>query len=146
KIMEQIIKISSKGRAVGIILLASAQRMDADVMNTKARGNFSIRMSFRTVDKTNSMLLGCIGAEKIKREEFGRLILNCGELQELQSPYLKYEKAKKILNPYCVSKGNLKDITEVSDNCNTNTTPTLNNPPKTKSEQSDDDKLDLFLE
>ncbi|MEH7526739.1 FtsK/SpoIIIE domain-containing protein, partial [Bacillus sp. JJ1503] len=112
KIMDDIIKISSKGRAVGIFLLASAQRMDADIMDTKARGNFNIRMSFRAVDKTNAMLLGTKGAEKIKREEKGRLILNSGEIEELQSPHLTYEKAKKILNPFMIVKGDIKDVTE----------------------------------
>lgn len=111
KIMEEIIKISSKGRAVGIFLLASAQRMDADIMNTKARGNFNIRMSFRAVDKTNAMLLGTKGAEKIKREEKGRLILNSGEIEELQSPHLTFDKAKKLLNPFMVVKGDIKDVT-----------------------------------
>ena len=97
-IMNEIIKISSKGRAVGIFLLASAQRMDADVMDTKARGNFTIRMSFKTVDKTNALLLGTPGAELIKREQKGRFILNTGESVEMQSPYLTYDKAKKMLS------------------------------------------------
>jgi S-DNA-T family DNA segregation ATPase FtsK/SpoIIIE len=111
KIMNEIIKISSKGRAVGIFLLASAQRMDADVMDTKARGNFNIRMSFRAVDKTNAMLLGTKGAELIKREQKGRFILNSGELEELQSPHLTYEKAKELLNPFYVMKRKVKDVT-----------------------------------
>lgn len=114
-IMSNIIKISSKGRAVGIFLLASAQRMDADIMDTKARGNFNIRMSFRAVDKTNAMLLGTKGAEKIKREEKGRLILNSGEIEELQSPHLTYEKAKKILNPFMITKKDLKDVSDLQD-------------------------------
>lgn len=112
EIMNEIIKISSKGRAVGIILLASAQRMDADIMNTKARGNFNIRMSFRAVDRTNARLINCDGAEKIKREEKGRFILNSGDIEELQSPHLTYDKAKKLLNPFYVIKGDLKDVTE----------------------------------
>lgn len=113
-IMESIIKITSKGRAVGIILLASAQRMDADIMDTKARTNFNIRMSFRAVDRTNAMLLGTKGAELIKREEKGRFILNSGEIEELQSPHLTYEKAKELLNPYCVIKRDAKEVNEDS--------------------------------
>ncbi|KAF0822492.1 FtsK/SpoIIIE domain-containing protein [Cytobacillus firmus] len=137
EIMSDIIKISSKGRAVGIFLLASAQRMDADVMDTKARGNFNIRMSFRAVDKTNAMLLGTQGAEKIKREEKGRLILNSGEIEELQSPHLTYDKARNLLNPYMVSKSNIKDVTEVQDEPSSDSCGVLNEPHK--------NDLDLFL-
>lgn len=137
-IMSDIIKISSKGRAVGIFLLSSAQRMDADIMNTKARTNFNIRMSFRAVDKTNAMLLGTKGAEKIKREEKGRLILNSGEIEELQSPHLTYEKAKKLLNPFMINKGNIKDVTEAQEE-----------PPEKKdlvhNESKPKNDLDLFL-
>ncbi|WP_342541064.1 FtsK/SpoIIIE domain-containing protein [Heyndrickxia sp. FSL K6-6286] len=129
-IMESIIKITSKGRAVGIILLASAQRMDADIMDTKARTNFNIRMSFRTVDKTNAMLLGTKGSELIKREEKGRFILNSGEIEELQSPHLTYEKAKEILNPYCVIKGKVKEV---------------NDDSVLKSESNKNNELDFFL-
>jgi S-DNA-T family DNA segregation ATPase FtsK/SpoIIIE len=134
ELMSDIIKISSKGRAVGIFLLASAQRMDADVMDTKARGNFNIRMSFRAVDKTNAMLLGTQGAEKIKREEKGRLILNSGEIEELQSPHLTYDKARKLLNPFMVSKGNAKDVTEVQDE-----------PSALVQDEPNKNDLDLFL-
>jgi len=120
EIMQNIIKITSKGRATGVLLLASAQRMDADVMNTKARSNFSIRMSFRTVDKTNAMLLGTKGAEKIKLDQMGRLILNAGELMELQSPHLTFKEAKKILNPYCIMKGPAKNVNEPLPELNEN--------------------------
>jgi S-DNA-T family DNA segregation ATPase FtsK/SpoIIIE len=139
EIMTEIIKISSKGRAVGIILLASAQRMDADVMDTKARGNFNIRMSFRAVDRINARLIGCDGAEKIKREEKGRFILNSGDIEELQSPHLTYDEARNLLNQYYVSKSDLNDITKVHPEpsfCQVR-----NEPNKIT-----DDKLDFFLE
>jgi S-DNA-T family DNA segregation ATPase FtsK/SpoIIIE len=138
ELMSDIIKISSKGRAVGIFLLASAQRMDADVMDTKARGNFNIRMSFRAVDKTNAMLLGTQGAEKIKREEKGRLILNSGEIEELQSPHLTYDKAKKLLNPFMVSKGNAKEVFK-SENKDENVNKEIENVETQKND------LNLFL-
>ncbi|EJL1640155.1 DUF87 domain-containing protein [Shigella flexneri] len=111
KIMSHIIKISSKGRATGIYLLSSAQRMDADVMDTKARGNYNIRMSFRAVDATNANLIGTKGAEKIKIEEKGKAILNAGTITEIQNPHLTPAEAKKLLNPYCVIKNKTKDIT-----------------------------------
>ncbi|MED4229481.1 FtsK/SpoIIIE domain-containing protein [Neobacillus cucumis] len=135
-IQTPIIKIASKGRSVGIILLLSAQRFDADVIDTKARANFNIRLSFRAVDRVNARLLGTDGAEKIKGEQHGRFILNYGDILVLQSPHLKYKVAEKLLNPFYVSKGDLKDVTEVKKKKDTKALPT----PK----KSDKD-LDLFL-
>jgi DNA segregation ATPase FtsK/SpoIIIE, S-DNA-T family len=142
-IQKKIITIASKGRSVGIILLLSAQRMDADVIDTKARANFNIRMSFRAVDRVNARLLGTDGAEKIKGELKGRFILNYGDIEELQSPHLTYDKAKELLNPYFVSKTDLKDVTEVKRDQNTNTLPNNTKLLKSKPKQSDND-LDLF--
>jgi DNA segregation ATPase FtsK/SpoIIIE, S-DNA-T family len=84
-------------------------------MDTKARGNFNIRMGFRAVDKTNARLIGTEGSEKIKRDEKGRFILNSGEIEELQSPHLTYEKAKKLLEPFYVAKSDLKIISEIEN-------------------------------
>jgi S-DNA-T family DNA segregation ATPase FtsK/SpoIIIE len=142
---KQIITIASKGRSVGIILLLSAQRMDADVIDTKARANFNIRMSFRAVDRVNARLIGTDGAEKIKGQDKGRFILNYGDVEELQSPHLTYDKAKKLLNPFYVSKTDLKDITVGKRKFNGNTLPNNTKRLETKSEQSDKD-LDLFME
>lgn len=135
-IQEKIIKIASKGRSVGIILLLSAQRFDVDVIDTKARANFNIRISLRAVDRVNARLLGTDGAEKIKGDHFGRLILNYGDIEELQSPHLTYEKAKKLLNPFIVSKGNAKEVNETGE---FNSLVQMNDSPKTNP------KIDIFL-
>ncbi|MEH7548237.1 FtsK/SpoIIIE domain-containing protein [Neobacillus vireti] len=144
EIQKPIITIASKGRSVGIILLLSAQRMDADVIDTKARANFNIRMSFRAVDRVNARLLGTDGAEKIKMEHQGRFILNSGNMEELQSPHLEYKKAKKLLNPFIVSKDDLKDVTEVKKEKNTKALPNTTKLLKSTPKKSDKD-LDLFL-
>ncbi|MCP3738835.1 FtsK/SpoIIIE domain-containing protein [Rossellomorea sp. BNER] len=144
KIQESLIKISSKGRACGIILLASAQRFDADIIDTKARANFSIRMSFRCVDTTNARLLGTKGAENIKAEEKGRLILNFGEMVELQNPHLTYDKAKELLNPYCVNKSEIKPIFDDIEDLNTIPL-AIEKQPNIERETHDNDDINLFL-
>jgi DNA segregation ATPase FtsK/SpoIIIE, S-DNA-T family len=146
-LMADMVKISSKGRSVGIFLLCSAQRMDADVIDTKARANFNIRMSLRTVDATNSRFVGTPGAEKIKGDEMGRLILNYGEIVELQSPHLDYKTAKRLLDPYCKMKPNTKPVgQEINDFKNDNINTLLIEEPNLKSmnKKPTDDYEDLF--
>jgi S-DNA-T family DNA segregation ATPase FtsK/SpoIIIE len=145
ELAKQIIRIASKGRSVGIILLLSAQRMDADVIDTKASANFNIRMSFRAVDKVNARLIGTEGAEKIKGNQMGRIILNYGDVEELQSPHLTYKKAKKLLNPFYINKSDLKDVSVVNNESNTITLPNNKKLLESKPKQSDD-KLKFFLE
>ncbi|MEH7086498.1 FtsK/SpoIIIE domain-containing protein [Neobacillus drentensis] len=144
-IQKEIIKIASKGRSVGIILLLSAQRMDADVIDTKARANFNIRMSFRAVDRVNARLLGTDGAEKIKGNHHGRFILNYGDIEELQSPHLTYDKAKKLLNPFFVAKNDLKDVSVVKPEQDIKTLPNTIKRLESTPNKSDDD-LKFFLE
>jgi DNA segregation ATPase FtsK/SpoIIIE, S-DNA-T family len=101
KIMEIIEEISAIGRALGVFLILSMQRPDAEVLDGKLKNNLTVRMGFRCADLINSRIIGTPGSEKLK--EKGRMLLKLQsfeKLQEIQAPYLTIEEAKKILEGY----------------------------------------------
>ncbi|MEK4565168.1 FtsK/SpoIIIE domain-containing protein [Alkalihalobacillus sp. FSL R5-0424] len=102
KLMKTIEDISSIGRALGVFLILSMQRGDADVLDGKLKNNLTVRMGFRHTDGVNSRITGTPGAEDISRSTPGRFLLKLDELTELQSPYLTLPEAKLLLKPFKV--------------------------------------------
>lgn len=106
KCMEIIEEISSIGRALGVFLILSMQRPDAQLLDGKLKVNLTVRMAFRSSDGINSrIIIDKMGAEKL--EHTGRMLLKIQserELKEIQAPYLELDDAKELLKPYKVEE------------------------------------------
>jgi DNA segregation ATPase FtsK/SpoIIIE, S-DNA-T family len=100
ELKKMLVQIDSLGRALGIYNILSLQRPSHDILDTKIRSLLTVRMGFRTVDTTNSKMIGTSGSEKISRDAPGRFILKRDTLDEIQAPYLHEDKAEEILKRY----------------------------------------------
>ncbi|MFT8709683.1 MAG: FtsK/SpoIIIE domain-containing protein [Sporolactobacillus sp.] len=98
KIMAAIEDISAIGRALGVYLVLSMQRPDAEVLNGKLKNNLTVRLSYKQADKINSrIVLGQGGAEDLTHP--GRGLLKIMDTRALQSPYLDVTRARTMLDP-----------------------------------------------
>jgi len=73
-----LVRLASKGRALGIMLVLATQNPKAEVLNTLIRGNCSTRIAFRTATAVHSrIILGDVtegdGAHRIPRTIRGRM-------------------------------------------------------------------------
>jgi DNA segregation ATPase FtsK/SpoIIIE, S-DNA-T family len=100
ELKKMLVQIDSLGRALGIYNILSLQRPSHDILDTKIRSLLTVRMGFRTVDATNSKMIGTPGSDKISRETPGRFVLKRDNLDEIQAPYLHEDKAEEILKAY----------------------------------------------
>ena len=72
---KDLIRLVSKGRAFGLVVVLATQNPKAEVLNTLIRGNMSTRVAFRVATGNHSRtILGTSGAEKIPRAVRGRLV------------------------------------------------------------------------
>lgn len=72
---KNLIRLVSKGRAFGLVVVLATQNPKAEVLNTLIRGNMSTRIAFRVATANHSRtILGMSGAEKIPRSVRGRLV------------------------------------------------------------------------
>ena len=88
-----LIRLSSKGAAFGLILVLATQNPKAEVLSTLIRGNMSTRIAFRvsTVEHSRT-ILGRGGAQKLPRTIRGRMMARLDEsLVELQGYYVPDE-------------------------------------------------------
>lgn len=104
-----LIDIVSIGRTLGVICLLSMQRPSGDILDTTIRAQLTARIAFKVEDKINARIIGADGAEKLKQPGIMKARIH-GELKEIKAPLLEMEDAKKLLDPFCISKGDLKDI------------------------------------
>lgn len=104
--MNTIEKIAAVGRSLGVFLLLSMQRPDAKVLDGKLKLNMTVRVGFKCADSINSNIMGTPGSEQL--EQSGQLILKLNGLKKVQAPYLELSKAKLIVEPYRISKENMK--------------------------------------
>ncbi|HDR4897267.1 FtsK/SpoIIIE domain-containing protein [Bacillus thuringiensis] len=111
--MATIEKISAVGRSLGIFLLLSMQRPDAKVLDGKLKLNMTVRMGFKCDSVINSNIMGTPGSEYL--EQSGQMIFKRNGLKKVQAPYLELSKAKQIVEPYRMSKGEkiLKNSSQV---------------------------------
>ncbi|MED0988118.1 FtsK/SpoIIIE domain-containing protein [Bacillus paramycoides] len=103
--MATVEKISAVGRALGVFLMLSMQRPDAKVLDGKLKLNMTVRMGFKCDSTINSNIIGTPGSEHL--EQSGQMILKLNGLKKVQAPYLELYKAKQIVEPYCIPKGNM---------------------------------------
>jgi len=83
---KDLIRLVSKGRAFGLVVVLATQNPKAEVLNTLIRGNMSTRIAFRVATASHSRtILGMCGAEKIPRSVRGRLVARLDrDLEDLQ--------------------------------------------------------------
>jgi S-DNA-T family DNA segregation ATPase FtsK/SpoIIIE len=98
KIMTAIEDISAIGRALGVYLILSMQRPDAQVLDGKLKNNLTVRLSYKQADKINSrIVLGRPGAEDLTHP--GRGLLKIMDTRVVQSPCLDVTRARQMLDP-----------------------------------------------
>jgi hypothetical protein len=85
-----LIRLSSKGAAFGLILVLATQNPKAEVLNTLIRGNMSTRIAFRVSSVEHSRtILGRGGAQDLPRTIRGRMLARLDEsLVQLQGFYV----------------------------------------------------------
>lgn len=99
--MDIVEEISAIGRALGVYLILSMQRPDADVLDGKLKNNLTVRMAFRHADEINSRItIGSGEAANIKQSQKGLMIHKLDGLRFVQAPYLDIPKARALLEPY----------------------------------------------
>ncbi len=99
EVMAIIEDISSIGRSLGVLLMLSMQRPDAEVLNGRLKNNLTVRISGRQSNKRNAGVAGVDGAEQIKISDKGRMIFALDEPVEVQTPWLAFDDAKRLLAP-----------------------------------------------
>lgn len=99
EVMAIIEDISSIGRSLGVLLILSMQRPDAEVLNGRLKNNLTVRISGRQSNKRNAGVAGVEGAETIKISDKGRMIFVLDEPIEVQTPWLAFAEAKRLLAP-----------------------------------------------
>lgn len=118
KIMEIVEEISTIGRALGIYLILSMQRPDADVLDGKIKNNITTRMAFRHADDYNSWITlgkGNSQAADIKISEKGKMAWKHETIKYVQGPLLEEDEAKKLLDPLKGPRENVKKMGEVHE-------------------------------
>jgi len=106
---KNLIRLSSKGAAFGLILVLATQNPKAEVLNTLIRGNMSTRIAFRVASVEHSRtILGCGGAQELPRTVRGRLLARLDEsLTELQGYYVPDEEILAVVKHWAVQGGPL---------------------------------------
>ncbi|MFD1953756.1 FtsK/SpoIIIE domain-containing protein [Paenibacillus thailandensis] len=100
-LMDSIEEISAIGRALGVFLILSMQRPDADVLDGKLKNNLTVRLAFRHSDEINSRItIGSGEAADIKQSQKGRAVFKLDGWRYVQGPYLDIPRAKALLEPH----------------------------------------------
>jgi len=93
-----LIRLSSKGRAFGLVMMLATQNPKAEVLNTLIRGNMSTRIAFRVATADHSrVILGCGGAQELPRTIRGRLVARLDRgLETLQGFYITDKEVERL--------------------------------------------------
>jgi S-DNA-T family DNA segregation ATPase FtsK/SpoIIIE len=96
---KNLIRLVSKGRAFGLVVVMATQNPKAEVLNTLIRGNMSTRIAFRVATSNHSRtILGTSGAEKIPRAVRGRLVARLDQdLVNLQGFDIKDDQIRSLV-------------------------------------------------
>jgi len=94
-----LIRLSSKGRAFGLVTVLATQNPKAEVLNTLIRGNMSTRIAFRVATAEHSrVILGRGGAQELPRTVRGRLMARLDrEPETLQGFYITDEEIERLM-------------------------------------------------
>ena len=104
---KNLIRLSSKGAAFGVILVLATQNPKAEVLNTLIRGNMSTRIAFRVTSVEHSRtILGRGGAQKLPRSIRGRMLARLEEsLIPLQGFHVTDEAVLALARRWAASSG-----------------------------------------
>jgi hypothetical protein len=93
-----LIRLASKGRAFGLVMMLATQNPKAEVLNTLLRGNMSTRIAFRVATAEHSrVILGEGGAQALARTIRGRLMARHDrKLEELQGIYITEQEVENL--------------------------------------------------
>jgi len=93
-----LIRLVSKGRAFGLVVVLATQNPKAEVLNTLIRGNMSTRIAFRVATADHSRtILGTGGAQALPRTIRGRMLARLdGEPVTIQGFYISDEESKAL--------------------------------------------------
>jgi S-DNA-T family DNA segregation ATPase FtsK/SpoIIIE len=93
-----LIRLSSKGRAFGLVMMLATQNPKAEVLNTLIRGNMSTRIAFRVATVEHSrVILGRGGAQELPRTIRGRLVAQVDRgLSTLQGFYITDQEVERL--------------------------------------------------
>jgi hypothetical protein len=102
-----LIRLSSKGAAFGLILVLATQNPKAEVLNTLIRGNMSTRIAFRVSSIEHSRtILGTAGAQVLSRTIRGRMVARLDDsLVQLQGFYVPDEAVLALADRWAGSQG-----------------------------------------
>lgn len=112
-IMNILIDIVCVGRTLGVFAILSMQRPNAKTLDTTIRAQCTVAMGFQLRDITEARIVNTLGAEKLN--EPGYFVMNSDGVYSLQAPYLELEKAKELLDPFCVMKQPAKTVDPQSE-------------------------------
>ncbi len=100
KAHEYLEEIGAIGRALGVFLVLSQQRVDSEVMDGKLKNNLTVRVAYRMSDALNSrMFLDNDSAAHLTVP--GRAIVKePNRITEVQTPWLSEEEAEQIIERY----------------------------------------------
>ncbi|MBF8118158.1 DNA translocase FtsK [Bacillus cereus] len=102
-VMELVGRVAAKGRSLGLLLILSTQRPDAEVLKGRIKNNLVNRISLKQSNSTNSKIVDCLGAESIKN--VGECVFSIGgELRRAKTTFLDDKHVKEILAPLNISK------------------------------------------
>ena len=109
---KNLIRLSSKGAALGLILVLATQNPKAEVLNTLIRGNMSTRIAFRVSSVEHSRtILGTGGAQKLPRTIRGRMLARLDEsLVELQGFWVSDEEVLALAGRWATSGVQLSPV------------------------------------
>lgn len=100
-IMAALDDIGAIGRALGVFMILSMQRPDAELLKSSLKNNLSVRIALRHSDGTNSRITIDSGeAANIKQSEKGLMVFKMDGLFYVQGPNLTLDAAKELLAPY----------------------------------------------
>jgi len=96
--LSKLAEIARLGRAVGIHLLLSTQRPDADAVPGQLKANLPGTVAFRVRSAVNSIiLLDCDRAAKLAMVP-GRGLWACERIEEFQAVYLSDDESRRLLH------------------------------------------------
>lgn len=95
-IMTSIMRLAQKGRAAGLHIILATQRPSVKVISGDIKGNFPMRMAFKTYSKDDSMvILDSPGAEKLIGR--GDMLFSTGiENERIQCGLISVEETEAI--------------------------------------------------
>lgn len=92
-----IVRLAQMSRAVGIHLVLSTQRPDANVITGLIKANIPYRAAFKVASQINSrIIIDTTGAEKLLGAGDMLCTSENSDVERLQGPYISEEEVKKI--------------------------------------------------